>query len=165
MFSTLDASSFMVFVNFFLSTTPGSLFEGGRSYGGSFFTTVISCRMGASHILNEFMRLLFHSEQPQNSTILGGPSHFYVNHDRTIDRSMSSAALLRVPCSTFSARNRCLRRAAVESAEVVVTPHEAGGMPQGSLAHVAENYSDCATDSRSSISPILRVGIECRATI
>jgi hypothetical protein len=38
----------------------------------------------------------------------------------------------------------------VESAEVVVTPHEAGGMPQGSLAHVAENYSDCATDSRSS---------------
>jgi glyoxylate/hydroxypyruvate reductase A len=24
--------------------------------------------------------------------------------------------------------------------KVVVTPHEAGGTPQGSLAHVAENY-------------------------
>jgi hypothetical protein len=36
----------MAFVNFFLSTTSGSVFDGGRSYGGSFVTTVTSCRMG-----------------------------------------------------------------------------------------------------------------------
>jgi hypothetical protein len=28
----------------------------------------------------------------------------------------------------------------VESSEVTVTPHEAGGTPQGSLAQVAENF-------------------------
>ena len=49
--------------------------------------TVISCRMGAAYILNEFMRLLFHSEQPQNSTILGGRSHSKVNYARALERA------------------------------------------------------------------------------
>jgi glyoxylate/hydroxypyruvate reductase A len=49
--------------------------------------------------------------------------------------------------------------------KVVVTPHEAGGMPQGSLAHVAENYRRLRDGQSLINTPILREGIECRATI